>query len=113
MPTFSFALCADDYALTPGVSAGILELIEDGRLTATSALTTGSYWAEGARALRSMSEEVEVGLHLNLTLGVSLSQMPQLAPRGNFPTLRALLMSSWMGNLKKTEIQQEIAHQFD
>ncbi len=32
-------LCADDYAIAPGVSAGIRELIAAGRLNATSVMT--------------------------------------------------------------------------
>ncbi|HVT56350.1 MAG TPA: ChbG/HpnK family deacetylase, partial [Xanthobacteraceae bacterium] len=31
-------LCADDYALSPGVSAGIRELLAAGRLNATSVM---------------------------------------------------------------------------
>ena len=34
-------LCADDYAIAPGVSRGILHLIAHGRLTATSAAPPG------------------------------------------------------------------------
>ncbi len=43
-------LCADDYGLAPGVSAGIRELLDAGRLSATGAMTLSPHWAaEGPR----------------------------------------------------------------
>jgi len=38
------AVCADDFGLSHGVSLGILQALAAGRLTAVSALTTGSCW---------------------------------------------------------------------
>ncbi|MBF0335117.1 MAG: ChbG/HpnK family deacetylase, partial [Alphaproteobacteria bacterium] len=35
-----FVLCADDYGLSPGVSRGILALIEMGRVSATGCMVT-------------------------------------------------------------------------
>ena len=35
-------LCADDYGLSPGVNRGIRELIERGRLNATSVMVVGA-----------------------------------------------------------------------
>ncbi|MGA8169409.1 MAG: ChbG/HpnK family deacetylase, partial [Methylocystis sp.] len=40
----TITLCADDYALSYGVSAGILEALRAGRLSAVSALTNGPRW---------------------------------------------------------------------
>jgi len=34
-------LCADDYGISPGVNRGIRELIEHGRLNATSVMVVG------------------------------------------------------------------------
>lgn len=110
---FSFALCADDYAITPGVTAGILELIEARRLTATSALVTGSHWQEGARELRQAHEILDAGLHLNFTLGAPLTSLKHLAPRGFFPPLKELIFRAWMGFLDPQEIQAEISAQLD
>ena len=44
MSDFAFMLCADDYALAPGVSIGILEALSAGRLTATSVMTNRPLW---------------------------------------------------------------------
>ncbi len=59
-----FALCADDYALTPGVSRGILELLGAGRLTAVSVMTTQQEWRIAARELPPFTAFADIGLHL-------------------------------------------------
>jgi chitin disaccharide deacetylase len=40
-PPRRFWLCADDYGISPGVNRGIRELIERGRLNATSVMVVG------------------------------------------------------------------------
>jgi predicted glycoside hydrolase/deacetylase ChbG (UPF0249 family) len=40
----TIAICADDYGLSYGVSAGIIEALEAGRLSAVSALVNGPRW---------------------------------------------------------------------
>jgi len=58
-------LCADDYAQSPGISHGILSLIQAGRLSATSVFSQAPYWPMAARELTHVN--IDVGLHLNLT----------------------------------------------
>ncbi len=60
-------LCADDFAQSPAISRGILELADAGRLTATSVFSLSSHWPEVAHDLKSRHAQLEVGLHLNLT----------------------------------------------
>jgi predicted glycoside hydrolase/deacetylase ChbG (UPF0249 family) len=108
---FAFALCADDYAMTPGVSAGILEALDAGALTATSVMTTSPWWPESAAALKPHRARADIGLHLNLTLGAPLGPMPRFAPSGVFPSVGALLRGT--RTLPLDEIEAEIARQFD
>lgn len=108
-----FALCADDYGLTPGVSRGILELLAVGRLTAASAMVTHPGWPQDAAALRPFAEAADIGLHLNLTLGLPSDPTPALAPAGKFPALAALIRGALMGRLPLPEIGAEIARQID
>ncbi len=63
----TIALCADDYALHPAVDAGVQQLAELGRLSATSCMTTAPRWREAARALPALRQQLAVGLHFNLT----------------------------------------------
>jgi predicted glycoside hydrolase/deacetylase ChbG (UPF0249 family) len=108
-----FTLCADDFALSPAVSRGILEALEAGRLSATSAMTNRPHWRWGARELAYFSARAEVGLHLNLTLGSPLSAMPKLAPGDELPSLRKLVRAALQRNLPEAEVRGEIARQID
>jgi predicted glycoside hydrolase/deacetylase ChbG (UPF0249 family) len=64
-------LCADDYALSPGVSAGIRELLAAGRLNATSVMTIFPELEDEARALQAVKGPIpfQIGLHATLTGG--------------------------------------------
>ncbi len=62
-----FVLCADDFALTRGVSCSILDLLERGKLTATGAMTNRPHWQELAGELMAFSGQADLGVHLNLT----------------------------------------------
>jgi chitin disaccharide deacetylase len=106
-------LCADDYAMTPGISAGIEELAEAGRLSATSALVTTPYWVIHARRLLPFRSRLAIGLHLNLTLGSPLGAMPDLAPAGALPGLKSLLGKALAGGVPYHEIVNETGRQLD
>ena len=64
-------LCADDYGLSPGVNAGIRELIARGRLNATSVMVAaphlGDDEAPSLEALNSGKKRAAIGLHVTLT----------------------------------------------
>lgn len=106
-------LVADDFALAEGVSRAILELAAAGRITGTGALVTRPRWKSDARRLAELGDAVDVGLHLNLTLGGPLGPMPRLCPDGRFPPLGRLLRLSWSGGLDPAETGAEIARQVD
>jgi predicted glycoside hydrolase/deacetylase ChbG (UPF0249 family) len=104
-------LCADDYAMTPGISAGIEELAELGRLSATSALVTTPHWATHARRVLPLRSCLAIGLHLNLTLGAPLGPMPNLAPAGQLPRLKVLLLKALAGRVPHHEVVNEVCRQ--
>ncbi len=79
-----FALCADDFALSPAVTGGILEALAAGRLTATSAMTTQANWPAAARAFRDLAPDADLGLHFNLTLGGPLGENAAVSRRTAF-----------------------------
>src|SRR5258705_3572091 len=64
-------LCADDYGLSPGVNRAIRELIERGRLNATSVMVVGPSIGrdevEALRAAAAGSPRCGIGLHVTLT----------------------------------------------
>ncbi len=106
-------LCADDYALTEGVSRAIGELAAARRLSATSALTTSPLWPALAQRLVVHRGRIAVGLHLNLTLGAPLGAMPGFAPAGVFPKRNAVIARALLGLVHSREIKEEIERQLD
>lgn len=104
---------ADDTGISPGVSRGIRELAEAGRLSATGAMTVMPYWPAAAAALKPLAGQFAVGLHLTLTDQTPLGPMPALAAGGRFPTIGALTRRAQAGVLDRDEIAAELARQID
>ncbi len=107
----SLALCADDYGMSPGVSAGIIRLARAGRLSAVSCLTSVTHWGASASALLTLPAAVELGLHINLTEGVPLSR-PLATRWPRFPGLSMLIMRAHLGLLPVVELEAEIRTQW-
>ena len=106
-------LCADDYALSEGVSRGILELAERRRISATSVMANMPDWPRHAPALREMAGRLGVGLHLNFTTASPLTLVPAIAPGGFFPALPDLVRRAVTGRLPASEVRGEIEGQLD
>ncbi|MEO8652338.1 MAG: ChbG/HpnK family deacetylase, partial [Hyphomicrobiaceae bacterium] len=110
-PRTPLVVCADDYALTPGVSRGIRELIAAGRISATSVMTVCPWWAEEAAALSEAAGAADIGLHLTLTDQPPLGAMPTLAPAGRLPPIDQMIHASILGRLPVAELEAEIERQ--
>ncbi len=105
------AICADDYALTPRVSAAILDLARRGRISAVSCMTASPLWPELGPALLSVADKVDVGLHLTLVDETPLTAMPRLAPSGRLPSVGRLIARSYLRLLALDEAAAEIEAQ--
>ena len=106
-------LCADDFGISPGVSSSIINLIEAGKITATSCMSISPFWKEHASYLRPLKGKADVGLHLTLTGFQPLGSMPMLAQKGHLPSYGQLLKLSLMGILDLDEIRMELIRQLD
>ena len=106
-------VCADDYGISPGVSRGIRELGEAGRLSATGAMTGMPHWPEAAAAFEPLLGRVAIGLHLTLTQQTPLGPMPILAPQGKLPDPGPLTRLALRGRLPLDEIAAELGRQLD
>lgn len=106
-------LCADDFALTAGVSKSIITLLGAGRLSATSAMTNRPHWPEWSKELRDFTNQADIGVHLNLTCAVPLGGMPLLAPGGQLPSLPSLALAAVRSSDIRKEIHQQITRQLD
>jgi chitin disaccharide deacetylase len=64
-------LCADDYGISPAVNAAIRELLQRGRLNATSVMVVAPSWSQAEASLllnlRAAGRLRAIGLHLTLT----------------------------------------------
>ena len=98
MASAGIVLCADDYGIAPGVSRAIRDLLERGRLSATSCMVVSpDFAAEGPR-LKPYLDRADIGLHLTLT---------QDRPLG------ALMRAAYLGRLDRQAIGAEIDRQVE
>jgi predicted glycoside hydrolase/deacetylase ChbG (UPF0249 family) len=100
-------LCADDYGQNPAISQAIVELLEKNRLSATSCMTTSSFWPVHAQWLEPFKEKVDIGLHFNLTEGDALSDSYTMQP------LSQLLIKAHLRQLNIQALQKECHAQID
>lgn len=104
-------LCADDFALTDGVSRAIEALAAAGRLSAASALVTTPHWPAHAPRLAALRDRIAIGLHFNLTLGKPLGACRKLAPHGTFPSIGALTRHAMARAIDTEEVRAETVRQ--
>jgi predicted glycoside hydrolase/deacetylase ChbG (UPF0249 family) len=106
-------LCADDYALTQGISRAVGELAAAKRISATSVMVTTAHWPGTAPRLRVHRGHLALGLHFNLTLGSPTGPMPRLAPQGILPRRNLLIARALAGMVDREEIGAEVERQLD
>jgi chitin disaccharide deacetylase len=111
--TSGIILCADDFALTDGVSSGIAALARARALSATSVLVTTRHWPAHAGQLADLREAIAIGLHFNLTLGRPLGAMPWLCPTGAFPLVSVVVRASLARHIELEEVTAELDRQLD
>lgn len=107
------ALCADDYALSPGVDEAILALAAQGRITALSCMTASTHWRQAAASLKPLFGRVEIGLHFTLTQLSPLGPMPRLAPDGRFPAMNRIYVQAMLRTIDTAEVEAELVRQFE
>lgn len=105
--TRTLALCADDFGIDAGVSAGIARLAHAQRLSAVSCITTTRRWPDDAKLLQGLPDSVDVGLHVNLTEGKPASaRLGRVWPR--LPALPRLIALAHLGRLPRAALRSEL-----
>jgi hypothetical protein len=109
-------LCADDYGISPGVNRAIRDLIERGRLNATSVMVVGpSIGRDEVSALQgaaARSPRCAIGLHATLTTPfrpLTMHFKPLFG--GMFPGLSKLLRAGLLRRLDPEIIRAELVVQ--
>ena len=111
-------LCADDYGISPSVNAAIRELIERGRLNATSVMTAAPHFdADEAAALDRLNagkKRAALGLHVTLTAPFKpLSADFKPLSRDHFLPLQKMLRNAAARRLKPERLTIEVATQVE
>ena len=99
-------LCADDFGLSSSVNKSILELSKKGRLSAVSCLMTHSSPQDQVQALLQLKDDLDIGLHFNLTENDPSDHSQR------YSSLGGLAVKAGFGLLSKARVKQELDNQF-
>jgi chitin disaccharide deacetylase len=106
----------DDFGLTPGINAGILDAHSRGVLTSASIFATAEA-SDDAFAIARRTPTLGVGCHLALVDGTPVcpsSTLPTLAPDGAFrQTWASFVAAAIAGRIALAEIERELTAQID
>ena len=109
-------LCADDYGISPAVSAAIRDLIGKGRINATSVMVVAPSFhrseAATLNALRVHGARAAIGLHLTLSAPFRplTEGFTPLADKA-FPSYGMMLVRALLRQLDRKALEAEIAAQ--
>lgn len=106
-------LCADDYGQAPAISQGILSLVKEQRLSAVSCMVNTPFWVEHATWLVPYQNQVDIGLHFNLTHGKPLSPEYTLRYGHQLPTLSGTIKKSLLRQWDKAILVAECCAQVE
>lgn len=106
----------DDFGLTPGVNAGILDAHVRGILTSASLFANAPATNDAIQIARR-TPTLGIGCHLALVDGapiLPLSQVPTLAPDGRFrPTWSSFIAAALRRQIALDEVERELSAQID
>jgi len=103
---------ADDFGLTPGVVAGIIEAHERGIVTATSLMVNADACAEASQWART-HPSLDVGLHLVLTYGRPVGPAPPLGALVSDAGTFRRLESGEHDRAEPEQVRREVRAQLD
>lgn len=96
-------LCADDFGQASHISRGILTLANNKRISAISCMTTCADWHQHGRELNGLLDQVDIGLHFNLTHGEGQS----------LPTINRWLLRAISRQINRAFIEKSLNKQLD
>jgi len=117
-PTRRIWLCADDYGISPGVSAAIRELITRGRLNATSAMVVAPSFGPSTALQLSMRTAnmtgVAIGLHLTMTAPFRpLTAFAPVTKDGTFLPISDMFVRAFWPRFDRALVAREVEAQIE
>ena len=106
-------LIADDYGLSPGVSASIRELIVQDRLSGTGCMTLFPEWPTEAQHLHDLPPHSAIGLHLTLTDQMAVTGPSALTRDGRLPSLSTLARMTMLNAAAARAAMTELDKQYE
>ncbi len=107
---------ADEYGLTEGVNAAIVDCVKAGVVTSTTAIVNGLAFQQMARHIPVFHDKgTSVGLHFNLTLGEpTADSLPGLVDgEGRLLPRKWLLLKSMTRHISSSEVAKELSAQWN
>jgi predicted glycoside hydrolase/deacetylase ChbG (UPF0249 family) len=107
-------VCADDYALAPGVSRAIRALVSQGRLNAISVMTVIPGFEQECASLLSTPGPIplSIGLHTTLTGAFTpLAALPMATGDGKFPPISRFLPPLGFFRIDRKAVKAEVEAQ--
>lgn len=99
-------VCADDFAMSDGITEAILHLAARQRITATSVMSLSDTWPDDAKRLHDMAPGLDVGLHLDWTSHHAIAA-------GHGQKLSSVMGMSALGWVDQAKAQDVIQRQLD
>lgn len=107
----------DDFGLSPGANRGIAKCFQEGILTSTTLMASGSAFPEAVKLARE-NPGLGIGLHLVLNGGKSVlspEEIPTLVNKKRCfpPRYRQLIWGIFSGRIRMKEVEKELRAQFE
>ena len=106
-------LNADDFGLAPGIDAAILALLQRGRLSGVSAMTTAPWWEADGPRLAPFAATADIGLHFALTEVPTLPAVRRRREDGVPFTFAEVHAAAWTGRIEIDVVLAELRLQWN
>ncbi|GAB4223462.1 MAG: ChbG/HpnK family deacetylase [Francisella sp.] len=112
--TKRITICADDFGMSNNINQAIIKLLDKKIINATSCMVNMPEFKTGIDKLKKIYNNfINVGLHLNLTEGKSLTQSKSLTKNSLFLSLPKLLIKSQFRLISYNDAYTELKAQIE
>jgi chitin disaccharide deacetylase len=106
-------LCADDYALTPGINEAILNLLDAGRISGASVMPATEIWRTSSADIKPFLGAADIGLHFTLTELPLMGAAPSVTISGSPVSFPNLALKAYTGQIDTQDIREELTRQWN